>query len=250
MENEYKLYPIGFGSGLNGDFRINSWYMKIGDRLYLFDCPYSTVSYFASKEGKKILTGIKRVVVFISHLHEEICGGISNLSWLIGRKYKKEIWVFVHTKIAMAFTNYLEITQCDLVNITVTQGDYYQDEEVQVLCRPSQHSGIAAFSFVIYGKYKFIEGDGENWCIYYSSDNKNFMDEVMVDSFLKDPESKLIYHEITFNANNDEHCYKDKIIKVIPKSLRKYITPINLDLKGDIKRCSSLGFNIPDEFIQ
>lgn len=247
MNDDYTLYPIGFGGGLSS-LPTNCWYMIIKDRLYLFDCPFEAVKFFSSTKGKDLLKKIKRVVVFISHLHEDHIGGISNLSWLIGKKYEKEIWVFAHTKIIMPFLNYLEITQCDLVDITVTRGDYYQDDNIQLLCREVVHTGAPAFSFVIYGKYHFLEGDGDNWCVYYSGDTRNFMDKSMIESFLKDPETKLIYHEFTFDADSDIHCYKDRVIKAIPKPLRKYITPMHLDRIGDVKRCEKLGFNIPKEY--
>lgn len=246
-KNEYQLFPIGFGSGLSA-IPSNSWYMRIKKTLYLFDCPYTNVIHFCTPKGKKLFTGVDKIIVFITHLHEDHVGGLANFSWLLENNIKKTCQVFVHTKLAMKLLNYLDILQFNDKAMTVSQGDYYQDDNIQLMCYQTAHTKEVSFGFVIYGKKTFMNENGSNWNICYSGDSANFISDEMLQSFLSDPTDKLIYHDMTFKATNALHCYKDKITHSIPKNLRNQITPMHLDLIGDIKRAKTLGFNIPDDY--
>ena len=67
-----ELTPIGMGFWYVQNQK-DSCYMVENDTMYVFDFPLDNVRFFLSKEGN-LLSGCKKIVTFITHLHKTISG--------------------------------------------------------------------------------------------------------------------------------------------------------------------------------
>ena len=240
----YELQCIGNSSDYNTNGGQTSWYLLIDGFMYLFDVPYSNVNWILSKKGEEVMKSVDNIIIFITSMKESRIGGLKTFMDVLIDMDLKHVLYFP-SDIWLKGTNYAEIVGGLLSEFHVVQGDYYQDKNVQIFPREVSHDGIVkSFAYLIYGGDLFINQDGTNWSTYYSPDNRIFMDSDVVASFINDPREKTIYHCITTNVEDETHCYRDKITKIIPKELRSHIYPINIDDKGDIKKLRNQGFII------
>ena len=239
----YELTPIGnYSEYSEGPY--TSWYLLLNSTMYLFDVPYTTASWFLSKKGKAVISKVNRVVVFITSLKESRVGGLKTLTDILVTMDMPRM-VYFPLEIWMKGSNYLEIVGANLPDCHLMRGDYYQDDNVQVFPREVAHDGIIrSFAYVIYGGDLFINQTGSNWSTYYSPDNRTFIDESVLATFLAEPGEKTIYHDMTFNINDETHCYKERISKAVKKDLRSHIYPINIDDPKDVKKFKTQGFNV------
>ena len=239
----YELQPIGN----NGDYiggMHTSWYLIVEKTMYVFDMPYSNIEWILGKTGQAIIADVDKIVIFITSLKESRIGGLKTAIDVLvsmGEKYM----TFIPNEIWMQGSNYLELVGANMGDCHLMKGDYYQDENVQVFPREVAHDGvIRSFAYVVYGGDLFINDKGTNWSLYYSPDNRTFMDDSVLASFLEDPREKTIYHCITCNIDDETHCYRDKIVKTLDKPMRKHVYPINIDDSKDIKKFRNQGFSI------
>ena len=239
----YELTPIGncydYSQG-----PYTSWYIVLENSLYLFDVPYSTAAWFLTKKGKTLINKVDRIIVFITSLKESRIGGLKTLIDILVTINKPRM-VYIPTEIWMKASNYLEIVGANMPDCHLMRGDYYQDDNVQIFPREVVHDGIIrSFAYMIYGGDLFINQTGSNWSTYYSPDNRIFMDESVLESFLNEPAEKTIYHDMTYNINDETHCYKERVSKVIKKDLRSHIYPIDISDPKDVKKFKTQGFNV------
>ena len=240
----YELLPIGNSSDFNISGSQTSWYLLIDGIMYLFDVPYSTAKWALTDKGQIALHDIDQIVIFITSLKESRVGGLKTfMDILIGMNKKR--MVFIPIDIWLKGSNYVEIVGGILSEFHMIRGEYFQDNNVQIFPREVDHDGIIkSFAYMIYGGDLFINHEGTNWSVYYSPDNRTFMDEAVIESFITDPREKTIYQCITTNIDDETHCYRDRVVKIIPKELRSHIYPINIDDNKDIKKLRNQGFNI------
>ena len=245
----WKLSMIGNGSGLSRSMAKTSWYMIQGKTMYIFDFPYSNIPFFASSKGKKILESVDKIRIFLTHMHEDHIGGIVNFGFLNKFTLKKDLKVFVPTKLAIKMMNYVMLLGGEPEEIGLQGGDVYQDDDVQIFPRAVAHVGnLDCFAYVVYGNNvdgisSFISPTGNNWSIYYSGDNATFMDEATLATFIEDADNKMVYHDMTYNIENIVHCYYQRAVKALKKSQRKNVVPIHLDNESDKDKLGKLGFN-------
>lgn len=245
----WKLKMIGNGSGLSKSLAKTSWYMIQGKTIYIFDCPHSNISFFVSSKGKKILDSVDKIRIFITHMHEDHIGGLVNFSFYNKFKLKKDMKVFAPTAISIKMMNYIMLLGGDPKDAGLQGGDYYQDDDVQIFPRAVAHVGnLDCYAYVVYGNNfegtnAFISQTGNNWSIYYSGDNASFMDEATLESFIADIDNKMVYHDMTYDINNQVHCYYQKAVKALKKTQRNHVVPIHLDNENDKTQLFRLGFD-------
>ena len=240
----YELTPIGISGDFNPSGNKTSHYMIINGTMYLFDVPYSTVDWFMGKNGHEAMANVDNVAIFITSLKESRIGGLKALMDILvsidinhTTYFPKEIW--------MKGQNYIEITGGILSEFHMMRGDFYQDANVQIFDRRIDFDGIIpAFAYVIYGGDLFISETGTNWSVYYAPDNRIFMDDATLASFIAEPREKTIYHGVTYDVDNSDICYKDRMIKSVPRELRGHVYPINISDNKDIKKLRNQGFNV------
>lgn len=238
----YELKPIGNSADFNPMGGQTSWYIIIDGTMYMFDVPYSNVAWIMGKKSTEVLDGVTKIVIFITSLKESRVGGLKTFIDVLNSLNIPRM-VYVPTDIWMACANYIEtvggvVSECQLM-----RGDYYQDDNIQAFPRKVEHDRvIPSFAYVIYGGDLFINPTGSNWSCYYSPDNCRFLDDSVLESFLTEPREKTIYHDITYNIDDETHCYKDKV--KVPKELRSHVYPINIDDNRDIKKLRTQGYNI------
>ena len=242
MAERYELKPIGntaeYTPGAN-----TSWYLEIDKIMYIFDCPYSNIDWLMGP-GKKLVSSMTQIVIFITSLKESRIGGLKGFTDIIAESDIKYM-VYVPLEIWMPASNYLELVGNNIGQVHLMRGDYYQDNNVQIFPREVDHDGLLrSFAYIVYGGDLFINDKGTNWSVYYSPDNRIFMDEATLGSFLTDPSEKTIYHGITYNIDDETHCYKDRVTKAVKKDMRSHIYPINIDDVKDVRKFKTLGFNI------
>ena len=242
MPVRYELKPIGNFA----DYTIGpntSWYLTVDKTIYIFDCPYSNIDWLMGP-GKKVISGKDRIVTLISSIKESRIGGLKSFTDVLSIS-GIEYMTYIPLDILMNASNYLELVGNNIGQVRLMRGDFYQDKNVQIFPREVDHDGLLrSFAYMVYGGDLFINASGTNWSVYYSADNRIFMDSATLESFLNDPKEKTIYHGITYNIDDETHCYKDRVTKVIKKELRSHIYPINIDDNKDIRKLKTLGFNI------
>ena len=240
----YELTPIG----VYGDYSDNpdkcSWYFVEGGTLYLFDCPFSNVRFVMSKEGQKVMSKVDKVLVFITSLKESRVGGLkTTLDVLLSMDMPH--LVYFPLPIWITGCNYLEVVGADMKDSHIIRGEYYQDDNVQIFPREVVHDGmVKTFAYMVYGGDLFINPSGTNWSVYYSPDNRVFMDDSVLRSFIADPREKTIYHGVSLTIDDETHCYKDRITQAVPKKLRDHIYPMYFNKPTDANKFKTLGFNV------
>lgn len=240
----YELKCIGNYADYNNSGGQTSWYLLIDDMMYLFDVPFSNVNWLFSKQGKEVMDKVDNIAIFTTSTKESRINGLKTFIDIIVDMGLKHILYFP-SQILLKGSNYIEIVGGLLSECHVVQGDYYQDKNVQIFPSEVAHDGIIkSFAYLIYGGDLFINQTGTNWSTYYSPDNRIFLNDDILASFLADPKEKTIYHCITTNIDDETHCYRDRVNKAVPKELRSHIYPINIDDKSDIKKLRNQGYNI------
>ena len=241
----YELTPIGVYGDYSEVPNRCSWYLIEGRTMYLFDCPFSNIGFIMSKNGQKAFANIDKVVIFITALKESRVGGLKTFIDILNSMGMPHM-VYFPLSIWIKGCNYLEVVGANMKDSHILRGEYYQDDNVQVFPREVVHDGVVkTYAYLIYGGDLFINHEGTNWSVYYSPDNRVFMDDAVVRSFIADPREKTIYHGITLTIDDETHCYKDRITQAVPKKLRDRIHPMGLDKVAEFNKLKTLGFSIP-----
>lgn len=242
----HKLIPFGSGSE-RSQFNYTSWYYKIDNTIYIFDAPITNMKYFVNKNiAKSILSKIEKAVIFITHMHEHAMGGLISLIKILKNEYNLDVKCFVPIPFWMNMVNYLESGGLSVADIGLDQGDYYHDNNLDVWPRRVQHAGenIVTFGYVLYID-TFINSEGDNWNVAYFPNASVFEDEAILYSYQQfNPNfnEKIIYYDMTADILDKEHCYKDKISKVIPKPMRQNIVPVNLKVPSEVQKYARMNF--------
>lgn len=202
---------IGDGAAFAHDLKKTSFYFTCEQNLYLFECNWDTFLYF--QKHQKVLHGIRKINIMISHTHEDHVNGLS--TFLLFLKYAinfnmKDVLVITTIYGKEDLENYLEITGADVDVLNFTIDSRVLDDYVRISATCYvEHCGMNACMFNIEPMDKY------DMPFVYTGDLCKY--PMSLQRGLKDSAIGLIT-EVTLADTSEVHMPLKKILHHVPKS--------------------------------
>ncbi len=224
---------FGDGGAFAFDRGNTNAFFKNGDELLLFDCGSKILFDIISQN---LLDGVKKIQIFITHLHPDHAGGLAALcdylfyDNIVNNKNVEYNIYYPNSQ------NIETILKLMLVEIKHTQLKNPESSEyVKGVFNQKHFENAYGYLFEINGKK-----------IYYSGDTS----EINKDSIklLINNQIDYYYHEASL-TKNPWHTYLYEIADAVPENLRHkvYIMHINSQMENEVKK---LGFNLCNKIMK
>ncbi|EKQ58232.1 MULTISPECIES: MBL fold metallo-hydrolase [unclassified Clostridium] len=215
-----ELNFLGAGSAFNTKLGNTSAFIKQDNSLLLIDCG-GTV--FHKLQESKILDGINKIYVVITHTHPDHVGSLGDLIFYSHYILKTNINIlFPEEKLIRDFLANIGVSEemyaiKSLRNINITDdklGEFYME------FFPASHSdSIPAFGFT-------LNLDGK--IIYYSGDSNIISKEII--NKLKNDEIYRIYQDTCgLDYEGNVHLSLRKLCELVPHEFRNKVYCMHLD---------------------
>lgn len=233
---------LGIGSAFNTELGNNSAFVKEDDTLFLIDLGSSN---FDRIKKSNILEDVKKINVFVTHVHGDHIGGLSDLiyySFFSMKDFlKKKITVFS-----------LEDTKTkEVLEIMGCQDGFhydYKDLKENEFFNMGEFK-IKPFKTIHYpsmNSYGLILKDDKKKIFYSGDANYKTYENI---SILKDDYDKLFLDVSSSHFEGNPHLSLFELCELFPeKTERNKVFCMHIDEKFDRNKVASLGFSIAELF--
>lgn len=217
---------VGDGGAFDVKRGNTNAFFKKDDELILIDC--GSKIFFELVE-KEILSGVKKIEIFITHLHSDHAGGLASLCDYLNYA---NILHDAGIEFNIYYPNHENIkTILDLMlieNIAPHLHKPQESEYCKAVFKQKHFSNAYGYLFEI---------DGKN--VYYSGDASEVNKDALM--LLFNNQIDYFYHEAS-NRKTPWHTYLFDIAELVPEQFRSkvYLMHISSEMEADIK---ALGFN-------
>lgn len=210
---------IGSGAAFAVDLKKTSMYLVRGEILFLFECNWDT---FQHLQVSKLLDNCKKIVIMISHVHEDHVGGLGTLLYYLQFvKHFSVPNVHILTYDVDKLKTYIDLvapgnfyTAAGYItdSISVIDGDDEEGDEYRVYMRNTRHCDDMDSAIAILSK------PGEKGGLIYTGDTN-----VMPTNIAKmvNEEGFALITEVTLNDKSNVHLPIGKILEAIGKEAFK-----------------------------
>ncbi|MBQ8451368.1 MAG: MBL fold metallo-hydrolase [Clostridia bacterium] len=204
----------------------NAFY-KSGDELFLIDC--GSNAYFEIMKHN-LLSGVKHVIILITHLHADHFGGVASLCDYLN---VQNIMFNAGIEFDIYYPNYENIeTILSLMLIPNVKSHLHSPSELKNCLRVFDAVHFSnAYSYL-------LEIDGNK--LFYSGDTSVLNEEAL--KLLIDGKIDYFYHEAC-DKQSPYHIGISQLADKIPQKLRKKVTLMHISGNLD-KKIKELGFNL------
>lgn len=219
---------LGRGSAFNTKEGNTSAYIKEGSHLLLIDCGENIFDRIMSK---KLLDGVDKVDVLITHLNSDHVGSLSSLIYYC--YYIKKFKVNVHFPTMELY---------DLLMLNGHKGEFnnvllnenYPDMVCWKIIKPFKVSHIDTMN--CYGYCIYDENDK----IYYSGDSNVInIDKEFLDFF-----TEIYQDTCSMDYEGNVHLSLKKLCEAVPMEYRNKVYCMHIDKDELIDKAKSEGFNV------
>lgn len=223
-----KLKFLGRGSAFNTKEGNTSAYYIVNNHLILFDCGEST---FERIIKTNILENIKKIDIFITHLHSDHVGSLSSLIYYL--YYIKNIVPCITYKDSKRLIEYLNITGNFDGYIINTEKKVI--ENIEIIPKETSHTEIIKNGKNIFLSYGYYINFNNNK-IYFSGDTN----EIAVNL----DEIDILYQDCCSYDEVTVHLSFNKLLDLVDKKYRHKVYIMHIDSDELIEKALKNGFNI------
>jgi ribonuclease BN (tRNA processing enzyme) len=228
----FKFISNGSAFSKNGN---NSAYYKDGDTMLLIDCGESV---FQDLLKKDLLSGVKNLLVLITHSHSDHCGSLSGLVWYC--EYILKIVPEISASKAVF----------DILDLMGNHENSYSRNIVEhmdgVYCGPFHvipfitfhQEGMDCFGYMVH-----IEIGEDLFSFYYSGDTKTLYPDIP--TLLQKQELDAVYCDVTdYDGADNVHMNIDKLASIIPQEFRDKVHLMHFADNFNKQKAVDLGFKL------
>lgn len=214
---------LGKGNAFDVNYGNTSAFYKSGNVFYLFDCGEDV---FGKLIKNDLLLNIKKIIIFITHLHSDHVGSLSTLLYYF--KYvNKTCDVSIIYPNKAYLSDFLSYMGNDIKNIIKTPLDY---TELNIQIVEQEHIPYSYGYFVKLNDKK----------IFYSGDTH--IVHPLAIKRLREGELDYFFQEV-LSVDLEKHTYIRNLEEKIIPELRKKVYCMHLDKIAEVE-AKEMGFNI------
>lgn len=234
----------GIGSCFNPEFGNTSACLPLGDMAFLFDCGESA---FGGIVKNSLLSGFKKINIFITHSHSDHCGSLSSLLFYCYYVLKVKPTVFAPASV---------------FQILDLQGTFKEAYNEDVLIRGKKYNFLTSLagpngltSVCVYPHqvkhaknlecFGFFVTDSLGDSFYYSGDSKEIGEPLL--TLFKKKQIRKIYQDCSWVEYPDSlHMSYKRMCEIFPdREDRRRITLMHLETGTDFDKMVKDGWNLP-----
>ena len=221
---EAPLIFLGRGNAFNYLEDNNSAYFIKNDTLYLFDCGQKIATKIIYL---KLLDKIKKVTIFMTHLHPDHVASLPELLTYIYLFYKD-------VKVNVVFKNkerLLELLKLLHYDFDVNIISDYKDDYLEVKTVDQVHVPYS-YGYIVKTK---------DCSFFFSGDTCVINEEALI--MLKNDQLDYFYHEVSKNQSNF-HTGIVTLNEAIPLKIRNKVYLMHFEDNEIIEECIKNGYNV------
>ena len=223
---------LGFGSAFAVNNNNCSAFFIENNTLNLFDCGETV---FENLVKKKILTGIKSVNIFLTHLHSDHSGSIGTLLFYLSAIGLKKEDVKVYYRDKKSICKLLKIF--DVINECIVLSKKKDFEKINIVPYIQQHNRLNSYGYMITRSNKN----------YYYTGDMNIPNNKVINMFLNNEIDKLyIDTDINETSTGKYHFPITKLKEIIPINIRNKVVCMHLSDSADLNKIKKEGFLLPE----